>query len=45
MIGIDEAQIDALFLGAGKEGMGAARHMDGDRVEEGLGRRPHSRSR
>ncbi len=36
VIGIDEAQVDALFLGPGPQRMRAAGGMDGDRVEERL---------
>ncbi len=37
MIGINIAEVDAFFLGAGKERIGAARRVDGHRIEERLG--------
>ena len=37
MIGIDIAQVDALFLGAGKQRVGAAGRVNGHRIEEGFG--------
>ena len=37
VIGIDEAQVDALFLGLGPQCMRPARRMDRHRVEEALG--------